>query len=449
MRSEGFARKAGPHLKPDYFSAGSAERAAYEIIDGYIKRYNALPSPEAVAVDLTNRMDLSEDQFRETGRLFQAITTDETPQPNQQWLLDQTEAWCRDKALHNAFTTGLQILSEKGDKGISKGSLPKLFSDALAVTFDSAIGHDYLDDSQDRFNMLRMKHRRTPFDLALLNKATKGGLVPKTLNMVMATAGAGKSLFMTHCAAHNLMDGKNVLYITLELSQEAVATRIDANLMNVDMASLESLPKEVYDRKIADIRSKTAGRLIVKEYAPKAAGSAHFRHLLNELKAKKGFVPDIIYVDYLNICIPCTLGKGEHNSYERVKAIAEELRGIAVEFNVPVFSATQTNRGGYGSTDVGMENTSDSLGLPMTADLLFALVASEELDRLGQYMVIQLKSRYDDINKLRKFYIGVDKPKMKLYDTEQTAQEDHSAPISAAPNVPPRKGPPGGFAGFK
>jgi KaiC/GvpD/RAD55 family RecA-like ATPase len=447
MRSEGFARKAGPHLKSDYFPAQTPERVAFEIINEFAEKYNALPSDEAVGVMLSGRTDLSDDLFRDTGRLLKTICEDESPQPNQQWLLDQTEAWCKDRALANAFKTGLAILNEKGEKNLSKGSLPKIFEDALAITFDASIGHDYTEDAEDRFRMITQKHRRTPFDLSLMNKMTKGGLVPKTLNVVMAVSGAGKSLFMSHCAANNLMEGKNVLYITLELSQEMVGTRIDANLMNVDIGMLESLPRDVYLRKMADLRSKTSGKLIIKEYAPRSAGATHFRSLINDLRTKKGFVPDIIYVDYLNICAACS-GAKDQNSYERVKTIAEELRALAVEFDVPLFTATQTNRSGYDSTDVGMENTSDSIGLPMTADLLFALIASEELDRLGQYMVQQLKSRYDDINRMRRFYIGVDKPKMRLFDTEQTAQEDNAAP-PPQPTMHPTRQRPEGFKGFK
>jgi KaiC/GvpD/RAD55 family RecA-like ATPase len=422
LKDEGFTRKALPNLKKEYFQTGSPERVAFEIIDDYVRKYGQVPSHEALGIDLTNRRDLSQDLFEKTATFLGDVTA-ATEQVQARWLIDQTEQFCQDKALNIAIRKSLEIVQDSGEKGLSRGSIPKLLQDALAVTFDPHIGHDYLDDASIRYDEYHQRVKRIPFDLKKLNDATKGGLIPKTLNVVMAVSGAGKSLFMCHCAASNLMDGLNVLYITLELSQEMVGTRIDANLMDVDMDLLRSLPKEAYDRKVASIRAKTSGKLIIKEYSQ--AGAAHFRHLLNELKIKKNFVPDIIYIDYLNICVPTGRKSDAMNSYERVKTIAEELRAIAVDYVVPVVSATQTNRSGYGASDVGMENTSDSLGLPMTVDLFWGLIQTEQLSKLKQYKLVQLKSRYDDITRLRSFYIGVDKLHMRLYDVEEHAQVNH------------------------
>jgi hypothetical protein len=384
-------------------------------------------------VELDNRRDLSDDQFKSVATLFADVTDDKEPHPDTRWLLDQAESWCQDRHLHNALKESIHIMESDGVNGLSKGAIPKLFQDALSVTFDTRVGHDYVEGAMDRFESYHDRSRRFPTDISLLNKALKGGWIPKTLNVVMAVSGAGKTLFMCHDAANNLMRGRNVLYVTLEVSEFKIAQRVDANLMGVDMSTLEDLPRDVYAKKVEAIKAKTSGRLVIKEYAPVSAGAAHFRHLLNELRTKQGFIPDVVYVDYINLCVPTTLGRGEHNSYERVKRVAEELRGIAVEFDVPVITGTQTNRTGYNSTDVGMENTSDSLGLPMTADWFAALIASEELDKLGQYLIQQLKSRYDDINKLRRFYVGVDKPKMRLFDLEQVAQ-DHINQESPAPS---------------
>lgn len=440
IRSEAFSRKVVPHLKKEYFKTGEPERVVYEIVDGYVRRYNALPASEALAVELSNRLDLSEDLFKDSARLMGELVKDEAESPQLQWLVDQTEGFCQDRALNIALSKAIEILADKGERGVSKGAIPKLMQDALSVTFDTRVGHDYLEEAMERYDLYHDRSKRFPTDLALLNKALKGGWAQKTLNVVMAVAGAGKTLFMCHDAANNLMAGRNVLYVTLEVSEHKIGQRIDANLMGVDMSLLESLPKDVYEKKVASIRSKTTGRLVIKEYAPVSAGAAHFRHLLNELKTKQGFIPDLVYVDYINICAPTTLGKGEHNSYERVKRIAEELRGLAVEHCLPLITATQTNRTGYKSSDVGMENTSDSLGLPMTADWFAALIATEELDKLGQYLIQQLKSRYDDINRMRRFYVGVDKPKMRLFNLESSAQD--------LPPDPPAVRGSGGFTGF-
>lgn len=446
LRDEAFVRKALPNIRPEYFQIGSPERVAFELIRDYVKTYDALPTPEALVIDLGNRSDLNQKLFDATGDLFSECLSDDSEPPQAQWMLDQTEEFCQDKAIYNAISKSLEILRNKGEKGLSKGSIPKLLQDALAVTFDPRIGHDWLDDAESRHEEYTAKRRRLEFDLKYMNLITRGGLLPKTLNVVMAVSGAGKSLFMCHCAAAHYAMGRNVLYITLELSEAMVGQRIDANLLGIDMDMLGSLPRDVYMKKIGDVRARTPGRLIIKEYAVGTAGAGHFRHLLSELRTKKSFVPDIIYVDYINICSP-TGRSGEMNSYERVKTVAEELRAIAVDWDLPVFSATQTNRGGYNSSVAGMENASDSIGLPMTADLFFALIQTEELMRLNQYKVSQLKSRYDDIGRKPYFFLGVEKSKMRLTDVEN--DEEPASDETQVPR-PVMVGKPGlSFSGFR
>ncbi len=421
IHDEDFLRKTLPFLKPDYFN-NRIDKAVYGLIDDFVKRYNKLPSKTALVVESDSTSGYNQDEYEEIvariGELQEDSTTD------QQWLLDQTEKFCQDRAIYNAIMSSIQILDGRDVKN-SKGNIPQILSEALAVSFDTNIGHDFLEDFADRYDFYHKKEHRIPFDLEYFNRITKGGLPNKTLNVALAGTGVGKSLFMCHCAAANLSAGHNVLYITLEMSEEKIAERIDANLLNVQVDELTVLPKEAYEKKVNRVKEKTAGKLIIKEYPTASAGANHFRHLLNELRLKRSFTPDIIYIDYLNICISSRLKHGSNvNSYTYIKSIAEELRGLAVEFIVPIVTATQTTRSGYSNSDVGLEDTSESFGLPATADLMFALISTEELQDLGQIMVKQLKNRYNDPSTHRKFVIGVDRPKMKLYDVEQHAQDD-------------------------
>ena len=419
--NEQYSRKTIPFLKSEYFSDHN-DKVIFNLIDSYIKQYNRIPTKETLLIDLSNKSGLSESVFKDSKTVIENISDNE--KSDLQWLLDKTEKWCQEKAIHNAIYESIQILDDKTGKK-QKGAIPELLSNALAISFDSHIGHDFLEDADSRFDFYHTKEVRISFDLNYFNKITTGGLPKKTLNVALAGTGVGKSLFMCHCASGNLEQNLNVLYITMEMAEEKIAERIDANLLDVSLDELRTLPKDAYDKKVERIRSKTKGKLIIKEYPTASAGSAHFRHLLNELKIKKNFVPDIIYIDYLNICISSRMKYGANvNSYTYIKAIAEELRGLAVEFNVPIISATQTNRTGFVSSDVGLEDTSESFGLPATADFMFALISTEELEQLNQIMVKQLKNRYNDPGLNRRFVIGVDKSKMRLYDVEQTAQED-------------------------
>ena len=417
---EEYGRKVIPFLKDEYFSDYN-DRLVFKLITEYVGKYNSFPSKEALAIDLTNKEGVNESSFKECRDLIEKMQ----PTDNElSWLLDQTEKWCQDRAIYNAIMSSIQILDDKSGK-TTKGAIPQILSDALAVSFDTHIGHDFIEDSDSRFEFYHTKESRVPFDLDYFNKITQGGLPKKTLNIALAGTGVGKSLFMCHCAAANLTAGLNVLYITLEMAEERIAERIDANLLDVAVDELKILPKDVYDKKINRVKTKTTGKLIVKEYPTACAGSANFRHLLNELKIKKNFIPDIIYIDYLNICMSSRIKNGANvNSYTLIKAIAEELRGLAVEFNVPIVSATQTTRSGYSSSDLGLEDTSESFGLPATADFMFGLQRSETMDDLNQIVVKQLKNRYNDPGINRRFIVGVDRSKMRLYDVEQSAQED-------------------------
>ena len=419
--NETYARKSLPFLKDDYFQSRT-DKTLFNLVSDYVEKYNSLPTKEALAIEINNVKGLSDDEVK---LLKQQVTDVSEDKTDIEWLYDQTEKFCQDKAVYNAVMDSINILDGKG--GQDKGAIPDILSKALAVSFDTHIGHDFLEDSDERYEYYHRKESRLPFDLDYFNLITKGGLPKKTLNIALAGTGVGKSLFMCHCAAANLSQGSNVLYITMEMAEEKIAERIDANLLNEAIDMLSMLPKDVYDKKIERIKSKTPGKLIIKEYPTASAGSNHFRHLLNELKLKRNFKPDIIYIDYLNICMSSRLKFGANvNSYTYVKSIAEELRGLAVEFNVPIVSATQTTRSGYSNTDVGLEDTSESFGLPATADLMFALITSEELEGLGQIMVKQLKNRYNDPFFHRKFVVGIDKSKMKLYNVEQSAQDDIS-----------------------
>lgn len=419
IHNEDFARRTLPYLKSDYFQS-RIEKTVYEQVDKFINKYNSLPTKEALTLEIDDNANLSDEEFSQCSNFISELDQMDS---DQQWLTDTTEKWCQEKAIYNAIMNSIAIL-DGNDKINDKGAIPELLSDALGVSFDPNIGHDFLENSDERYDFYHRVEERIPFDLEYLNKITKGGLPNKSLNIILAGTGVGKSLAMCHMASANLLNGSNVLYITMEMSECRIAQRIDANLLNVTLDDLEALSKDMYDKKIERVRGKTSGKLIVKEYPTASAGSGHFRHLLNELRLKRSFVPDIIYVDYLNICTSSRIRAGSQvNSYTMVKAIAEELRGLAVEFNVPLVSATQTTRSGYTNSDVGLEDTSESFGLPATADLMVALIASEELEDLGQIMVKQLKNRYSDINPKR-FVVGVDRAKMRLFDCEQVAQED-------------------------
>lgn len=418
--NEEYGRKVIPFLKDEYFS-DHKDRLIFKLITEYVDKYNSFPSKEALVIDLTNKDGLNETSFKECKDIIEKLEAEDS---KIDWLLDQTEKFCQDKAIYNAIMASIGILDDSSGK-TSKGAIPQILSDALAVSFDTHIGHDFIEDADTRYEFYHTKETRVPFDLEYFNKITQGGLPKKTLNVALAGTGVGKSLFMCHCAAHNMLAGMNVLYITLEMAEERIAERIDANLLDVAVDDLKILPKDIYDKKIERIRGKTTGKLIVKEYPTACAGSANFRHLLNELKIKKNFVPEIIYIDYLNICMSSRIKHGANvNSYTLVKAIAEELRGLAVEFNVPIVTATQTTRAGYTSSDLGLEDTSESFGLPATADFMFGLQRSEGMDDLSQIVVKQLKNRYSDPGINRRFIIGVDRSKMRLYDVEQVAQKD-------------------------
>lgn len=420
LHNEGYGRKVIPFLRTEYFH-NKIDRVVFNTIDEYVKEYNSFPTKIALSVDIQNTKGLTEDEYKLVNDKLESLEE----QPGElQWLVDQTEKFCKDKAIYNAISESIKIIDDKTGK-MSQGSIPALLESALAVSFDTHIGHDFIDNADERYDFYHRKEERIPFDLNYLNKITKGGLPRKTLNVILAGTGVGKSLAMCHCAAHNLTFGKNVLYVTMEMAEERIAERIDANLLNTPLDQIELLPRDVYEKKIEKLKEKTLGKLIIKEYPTSSAGSSNFRHLLNELRLKKKFVPDIIYIDYLNICASSRLKQGANvNSYTYIKSIAEELRGLAVEFNLPIVSATQTTRSGFTNSDVGLEDTSESFGLPATVDFMIAMVSTDELQQLNQIMFKQLKNRYADLNKLKRFVVGVDKSKMKLYDVEQSAQND-------------------------
>jgi replicative DNA helicase len=418
--NEDYARKVIPFIKKEYFQS-RIDQTLFTLIAKFVDKYNSFPTKTALTVEVDSYVGLTED---ESEKLTKQIESLEDRPADLQWLIDETEKFCQDKAIYNAIYQSIGILDDKNGKE-DKGVIPKILSDALGISFDNHIGHDLLEDVDARYDYYHKKETRVPFDLDYLNRITKGGIPNKTLNIILAGTNVGKSLFMCHCAASNVSKGKNVLYITMEMAEERIAERIDANLLNVSLDELSLLPRDVYEKKVERVKSATPGKLIIKEYPTASAGSAHFRHLLNELKLKKNFVPEIIYIDYLNICASSRLKYGANvNSYTYIKAIAEELRGLAVEFNVPIVSATQTTRSGFTSSDIGLEDTSESFGLPATADLMIALISTEELQEMNQLMVKQLKNRYGDPAIHRRFVIGVDRAKMKLYDVEQHAQDD-------------------------
>ena len=421
--NEEFTRKVLPFIQSDYFSE-SSEKIIFNEVHEFVNKYKSLPSKEALIINLTESKSFTEQQVRDSIDLINTMEKDKNEHTEIKWLTEQTEKFCQDKAIYNAIMESVQILDNKTqDK--SKGEIPKLLSNALGVSFDSNVGHDYINDSESRFDFYHRQESRIPFDLDLFNKITKGGIPNKTLSICLAGTGVGKSMFMCHMAASCLSQGQNVLYITLEMAEERIAERIDANLLNVSMNDLHRMTKEEYNRKFESLKVKTQGKLIIKEYPTASANSLHFRALLNELHLKKNFQPQIIFIDYLNICSSARLKPGANvNSYSYIKAIAEELRGLAVEFNLPIMSATQTTRGGFNNSDVELTDTSESFGLPATADFMFALISTEELQQLSQLMVKQLKNRFGDPNHFKRFIIGVDREKMKLFDAEASAQVD-------------------------
>jgi len=416
---EDYMRKVIPFIKDVYFDNVSEKTIFQEILD-FINQYDGLPTKSVLTIEVENRKDLSEDMFKECVGIIDSFTDEKV---DQTWLVDSTEKWCKERAVYLALMESVKIADGKDEKK-NRDAIPSILSEALSVSFDDHIGHDYFADAQSRYEFYHLKEDKIKFDLDMFNKITKGGLPRKTLNIALAGTGVGKSLFMCHQAASCLMEGKNVLYITLEMAEERIAERIDANLFNVDIKSIIELPKPMYDTKVEKITKKTHGQLIIKEYPTASAHAGHFRALLNELHLKKSFTPDIIFIDYLNICSSSRYKGTIVNSYTFVKAIAEELRGLAVEANLPIVSATQTTRSGFGSTDVDLTDTSESFGLPATADFMFALISTEELEALNQIMVKQLKNRYNDPTMFKRFVVGIDRSKMKLYNVEDSAQKN-------------------------
>tara|TARA_R110000782_G_scaffold47500_3_gene104437 strand:+ start:4199 stop:5581 length:1383 start_codon:yes stop_codon:yes gene_type:complete len=418
LTDEKYMRKVLPFIKPDYFQG--VYKTLFKEAGKYVAKYNKLPSSETMSIQLGDAQ-MSEEQFGMAMDVVPNLFSKE--KIDYQWLLDHTEKWCQDRAIYISIMESISIIDGKHET-LTKNSLPELLQKALGVAFDTNVGHDYVEQAEERWDFYHTEEDRIPFDLSYFNKITKGGVPKKTLNIALAGTGVGKSLFMCHVGAAALVEGKNVLYITMEMAEEKIAERIDANLLNVPIDQLDSMSKDMFTEKVKNLARKTTGRLIVKEYPTGSAHAGHFRALLNELKLKKQFEPDIIFVDYLNICASSRMKAmgGSINSYTYIKAIAEELRGLAVEFNLPIFSATQTTRSGYGNSDVGLEDTSESFGLPATADLMFALISTEELEKDGQMMVKQLKNRYNDPTMHKRFVVGVDRAKMRLYDVEETQQ---------------------------
>ena len=417
-------RKVLPFVKPDYFEG--IYRILFREVGKFVGKYNKLPTSETFKIELDQSDRLGGENYTVAVDLLPQLFSKE--EIDEEWLLDNTEKWCQDRAIYNAVMESISIIDGKHET-LSKGALPDLLQKALGVAFDTNVGHDYIKNVEERWDFYNKQEERIPFDLEYFNTITKGGVPNKTLNIALAGTGVGKSLFMCHVASSALTDGKNVLYITMEMAEERIAERIDANLLNVPIDQLESMPKTMFTEKVKQLSTKTTGQLIIKEYPTGSAHAGHFRALLNELKLKRQFVPDIIFIDYLNICASSRMKGmgGSINSYNYIKAIAEELRGLAVEFDLPIFSATQTTRSGYSNSDVGLEDTSESFGLPATADLMFALISTEELQQLGQMMVKQLKNRYNDPTQNKRFVIGVDRSKMRLFDVdpnEQTLTDD-------------------------
>ena len=411
--NEQYYRKVVPFVKPDYFDE-QHEKVIYEEVWDFASNYDLMPTAEVLTINLQNRKDLNDETYQNAVKTIQSLHDDSV---EYNWLLDTTEKWCKDRAIYLALLESIKI-ADGGEKKISKDAIPSILQEALAVSFDEHVGHDYIENVEERYDFYHLEEDKMPFDLEKFNLITKGGLPNKTLNVALAGTGVGKSLFMCHCAAQALQQGKNVLYITCEMSEEKIAERVDANLLNVNIKDIAALPETIFTSRIKDIGRKTMGRFIIKEYPTASAHVGHFKALLNELSLKKSFKPDIIFIDYLNICASARYKGAIVNSYTYVKAIAEELRGLAVEFNLPIVSATQTTRSGYGNSDVDLTDTSESFGLPATADLMFALISTEDLEKDGHILVKQLKNRYNDLSFHRKFLIGVDRSKMKLYNVD-------------------------------
>jgi replicative DNA helicase len=419
LYNEEYCRKVIPYIREDYFE-DVPTRKIFATFTDYVEKYKEPPSAEALKISLDNRKDLNEDLFKEVIRTVNELKIDKDT--NQEWLLNETEKFCQDRDLINSIRKAIQIIDGK-DKELDKGSIPKLLTDSLGINFDNHVGHDYLDDFDERYEFYHREEERLPFDIDILNKITKGGLPKKSLSCFIASTGVGKSLVMCHMAATAFAQGKNVLYITAEMAEERIAERIDANLLDVTLDELKALPRNVFQKKIERIKDKSPGRLVIKEYPTGVAHAGHFRHLLNELRLKKNFTPDIIFIDYLNICSSSRIkGAASANTYVLVKSIAEEMRGLAMEFNVPIVTATQANREGYGSGDMDLTNTSESIGLPQTVDAMFALISTEELESMGQIMIKQLKNRWNDLSYYRRFVVGIDRSKMRLYEVEEHAQ---------------------------
>lgn len=416
--NDDYTRKVLPFIKPEYFSDIS-EKLVYEKISEFILKYDKLPTKESLIITILKVESISDTILDASKSIVESL---EQSSVNIQWLLEETECWCKERALYLGLMTSIQIADDK-DKKLSKGNIPKILTDALSVSFDPNIGHNYLEDTESRYELYHTIEDKLPFDIESLNIITKNGVPRKTLNIIMASTGIGKSLVLCHIASSYLMQGKNVLYITLEMSESKIAERIDANLLNIPISDLSNIPKDLYFKKIQNLKSKTVGKMIIKEYPTASASANHFRSLLNELNLKISFVPDAIFIDYLNIAASSRLAANSNaNTYTYVKCIAEEIRGLAVEYNVPIWTATQTNRQGYASTDINLENTSESTGVPATADLMLALSTSEELEKLGQILIKQLKNRYNDVSKLRRFVVGIDRSKMRIFDLEKSAQ---------------------------
>lgn len=417
--NEDFTRKALPFIKTEYF-IDTLQQILYDEITSFVTEYNSLPTQEALFIELEKRTDLNEESFTNIVTILAGLTDEPA---DREWLLDTTEQWCKDRAVYLAIRQCIQI-ADGNDPKLSKEAIPSILSDALSVSFDSHIGHDYIEDADSRYESYTLKEEKLPFDLTYLNKITGGGLAPKTLTVLLAGTAVGKSLAMCHFASSYLIQGKNVLYITLEMAEEKIAQRIDANLLDVNIQDFSRLSKPEFDSKVQKISRRTQGKLIVKEYPPTTAHSGHFRTLLNELKLKKSFIPDVVIVDYINICSSSRFKvNGQVNTYSLIKSIAEELRSLAVEFNLPLITATQTNRNGFSSSDLSLTDTSESFGLPQTADLMIALISTEELESLNQILIKQLKNRYGALDPYRRFTVGIDRAKMRLYDVEQEAQE--------------------------
>jgi len=417
--NDDYRRQVFPYLKKDYYESVE-NKILFELISEFISKYEKCPTKESLQVDLENSKNITEEQYKNVSHVISKLECEDI---DYAWLLDSTEEWCRNRAIYLSLLESIKIADGK-DQEKEMGAIPSILQDAIAVSFDNRIGHDYLADYSERFDFYHKVETKIPFDIEMMNKITKGGLPNKTLNIALAGTGVGKSLFMCHVAAATLLQGKNVLYITCEMAEERIAERIDANLLGVPIQELSKLPRQIFENKVNNLMKKTNGKLIIKEYPTASAHVGHFRSLLNDLSLKTSFRPDIIFVDYLNICTSQRFKASFVNSYTLVKGIAEELRGLAVEFNVPIVSATQTTRSGYGSSDVDITDTSESFGLPATADLMFALISTEETEQLGQIMVKQLKNRYNDLTVHKRFVVGIDRSKMKLYDCEQSAQND-------------------------